>query len=142
MVKLSIATVLQGSDYKYDVALPYYDGETVTVRPLTDAEFAGVRERSGLLELAREMETSKDENAVDVVKADSCLAKMHLELCKIGIVDPKLRNGAEKLMGGSIQILGEQILKLTTASRAELLTFREQSGRDESADNTDSGVSA
>jgi hypothetical protein len=130
MSKLTLAKVLAGINYHEDVLLPFY-GETVTVRPLSDSEFAMARTRSNLFSIAKELGVSGvsenseeiDPENSDLSAVDARVSALYLELCKLGIVDNEIRNNVEKLQGGSLAILGAKILELTTATKAETLSF-------------------
>lgn len=126
---LTLEKVLKGIDYREKIMLPYYE-EEVEVRPLSDAEFAEARRKSGIIKVASALEkaqasgvTEEDIDKLDLVAVDSSVAALHLALAEVGLVDPLLRNNASQLMGGSIQIIGEAIIKLTTAARNEVLNF-------------------
>lgn len=122
---LSLEKVLKGVDYREKVMLPFYQ-EEVEIRPLSDSEFAEARRKSGVVKVAGSLDKAKgsgDMSDIDMVAVDSSVAALHLALAQIGLVDPLLRNNADKLMGGSIQIIGDAIIQLTTAARNEILNF-------------------
>lgn len=126
---LTLEKVLRGIDYREKVYLDFYE-EEVEVRPLSDAEFAEARRKSGIIKVATALEkaqasgvTEEDMANIDLVAVDSSVAALHLAIAEVGLVDPLLRNNVSSLMGGSIQIIGEAIIKLTTAARNEILNF-------------------
>lgn len=120
---LTLDQVLKGCEYRENITLPFYE-ETIEIRPLSDAEFAEARRKSGIIKIVNALNESKDGLPTDKLEEiDSTVSALHLALAEIGIVDPTLRANASNLMGGSLQIIGEAILRLTTASRNEILNF-------------------
>jgi hypothetical protein len=124
---LTLDKVLKGVDYREKVMLPYYE-EEIEVRPLSDSELAEARRVSGVARIASTIDmagnTDKlDFSKIDVVEADSAVSALHLQLAKMGIVDPLIRENAEKLMGGSLQIIGDAVVKLTANARNDILSF-------------------
>jgi hypothetical protein len=122
---LTLDKVLRGVDYREKVMLPFYQ-EEIEVRALSDSEFAEARRISGIIKVAHLIEkanTNKDDPSVNMGEIDSAVSLLHLELAKMGIVDPLIREHANELMGGSIQIIGEKIIGLSEAARNDILSF-------------------
>lgn len=126
---LSLDTVLKGIEHREKIMLPYYQ-EEVEIRALSDSEFAEARRKSGIIKVASALEKAKatekeegDLSGIDLVEVDASVAALHLVIAEMGLVDPKLSKNASKLMGGSVQIIGEAIIKMTTSARDEVLNF-------------------
>jgi hypothetical protein len=130
---LSLEKVLKGIQYHEEVLLPFYE-EKVEIRPLSDSEFAEARRRSGVIKIAGAIERAKAEHPdetmndmnLDLIEVDASVSALHLAVAEMGLVDPELRKNASKLMGGSLQIIGDAIINLTTAARNEILNFSTQ----------------
>ena len=118
---LNLEQVLKGIEYRETIHLPFYN-EDVEIRPLSDSEFAEARRKSGIIKVANTIQ-KKNIPTDNLAEIDTAVSALHLALVEIGVTDPQIRDNANKLMGGSLQLIGEAIIKLTTASRNDILNF-------------------
>lgn len=109
-MKLTKEMVVKGNQYRKTITVKQYNNAEVEIRPLTDLELATILEKTGV---------SLDP---DNMKSPG-MAKVLVEACRYGIVDPELRSVVDQLSLGAAYAIGSEILNLSLVTTDEIMAF-------------------